>query len=46
MIRREFKNPITFRGKRGEVIRNEPDGSQTIWTSETAYREDMLAGVR
>jgi hypothetical protein len=37
VIRREFKTPITFRNKRGEVIRNEIDGSQSIWCDEAAY---------
>jgi hypothetical protein len=46
VIRREFKSPMIFRGKRGEVIRNEVDGSQTIWASEADYREDMHAGAR
>jgi len=45
-IRREFPALVTVRSARGEVIRHEPDGSQTIWASEADYRADSLAGIR
>lgn len=42
-LRREFKTPITIRDGSGRVIRNELDGSQTIWTTEADYLADRQA---
>lgn len=42
-LRRQFASPVTFRGRAGEVIRNNADGTQTIWLDEETYREDVAA---
>ena len=39
-IVRTFATSITTRGPRGEVVRHDPDGSQTWWVSEDEYRAD------